>query len=43
VGRIATALDFHNQLTAAQLLLQIETSDASFRIELMRGFLAKNY
>lgn len=39
----SAALDFHNQLTASQLLLQIETGDASFRIEQMGKYLAKNY
>jgi len=39
----SAAFDFNNQLTAALLLLQIETSDASFRIDQAREFLAKNY
>lgn len=39
----SAAFDFHNQLTAAQLLLQIETGDATFRIEKLREYLAKNY
>ena len=39
----SAALDFRNQLTSAQLLLQIETRDSSFRIELLREYLAKNY
>ena len=39
----SSALDFHDQLTAAQLLLQIETGDASFRIDRLREYLAKNY
>jgi hypothetical protein len=39
----SAAFDFHNQLTAAQLLLEIETGDASFRIDLLREYLAKNY
>ena len=39
----SAAFDFHNQLTAAQLLLQIETGDASFRIDRLREYLAKNY
>ena len=45
VGKADTsaALDFHNQLTAAQLLLGIETGDASFRIDRLREYLAKNY
>jgi hypothetical protein len=39
----SAALDFGNQLTAAKLLLQIEAGDASFRIDRLREFLAKNY
>jgi hypothetical protein len=39
----SAAFDFHNQLIAAQLLLQIETADATFRIGQMRDYLAKNY
>jgi len=39
----SAAFDFNNQLTAAQLLLQIETGDASFRIDRLRSYLAKNY
>ena len=39
----SAALDFRNQLVAAQLLLQIETVDASFRIERLREYLARNY
>ncbi len=39
----SAALDFRNQLTAAQLLLQVETGDASYRIECLRKYLAKNY
>jgi hypothetical protein len=39
----SAALDFRNQLTSAQLLLQIETGDASFRIDRLREYLAKNY
>jgi len=39
----ASALDFRNQLISAQLLLQIETGDASFRIDQLREFLQKNY
>ena len=38
-----SALDFRNQLISAQLLLQIETGDASFRIDQLREFLRKNY
>jgi hypothetical protein len=39
----SAAFDFHNQLTAARLLLEIETGDARFRIERLRKYLAKNY
>jgi hypothetical protein len=39
----SAAFDFHNQLTAAQLLLQVETGDTSFRIDRLREYLAKNY
>jgi hypothetical protein len=39
----SAALDFHNQLSAAQLLLQVETGDAIFRLGRLREYLAKNY
>ena len=39
----SAAFDFHNQLTAAHLLLEIETGDASFRIVRLREYIAKNY
>lgn len=39
----SAALDFYNQLTTAQLLLQIETGDATFRLDELHGYLAKNY
>jgi hypothetical protein len=39
----SAALDFHNQLTAAQLLLEIETGDASYRLDHLRQYLAQNY
>jgi len=39
----SAAFDFHNQLAAARLLLQIETADAGFRIDRLREYLAKNY
>jgi hypothetical protein len=39
----SAAFDFHNQLAATQLLLQIETGDASFRIDRLREYLTKNY
>ncbi|HJX85878.1 MAG TPA: hypothetical protein VJ723_16175, partial [Candidatus Angelobacter sp.] len=37
------ALDFQNQLISTQLVLSIEMGDASFRVEQMQEFLAKNY
>jgi hypothetical protein len=37
------ALDFRNQLTTAQLLLQIEIGDAAFRLDHLREFLKKNF
>jgi hypothetical protein len=39
----SAAFDFHNQLTAAQLLLEVENGDASFRITRLREYLAKSY
>jgi hypothetical protein len=39
----SAAFDFNNQLIAAQLLLQMETGDATFRIDQLRKYLAKNY
>jgi hypothetical protein len=37
------ALDFRNQLTTAQLLLEIEIGDASFRLDQLKEFLGKNF
>jgi hypothetical protein len=37
------ALDFHNQLSTAQLLLGIEIGDASFRLEQLQDFMESNY
>jgi hypothetical protein len=37
------ALDFRNQLTSTQLLLGIESGDASFRLERLQAFLSFNY
>ena len=37
------ALDFRNQLTTAQLLLQIEIGDATFRLDRLQEFLGKNF
>jgi hypothetical protein len=39
----SAAFDFHNQLAATQLVLQIETADASFRIDHLREYLVKNF
>jgi hypothetical protein len=39
----SAAFDFRNQLATAQLLLQIETANASFRIDHLREYLARNY
>jgi hypothetical protein len=39
----SAAFDFRNQLTAAQLLLQVETGDATFRLARLREYLEKNY
>ena len=36
----SAAFDFHNQLTAARLLLEIESGDASFRLEQLKQYLA---
>jgi hypothetical protein len=36
-------LDFHNQLTSTQILLQIESGDAAFRLERLQEFLRTNY
>jgi glycosyltransferase involved in cell wall biosynthesis len=38
----SAALDFHNQLTASRLALEVETGDTSFRIDGLRAYLAKN-
>jgi hypothetical protein len=37
------AFDFRNQLATTQILLTIETSDSTFRLEHLRGFLSSNY
>lgn len=39
----SAALDFHNQLAVSELLLQIETGDATFRIAQVREYLSKNF
>jgi hypothetical protein len=37
------ALDFRNQLTSTQLLLEVEAGDASYRLDRLREFLNTNY
>lgn len=37
------ALDFRNQLTTAQLLLNLEIGDATFRLDNLREFLKRNF
>lgn len=37
------AIDFHNQLTSTQILLQIESGDATFRLQRLQDFLKTNY
>jgi hypothetical protein len=37
------AMDFRNQLTTAQLLLDIEIGDATFRLDRLKEFLGKNF
>jgi len=39
----SAAFDFHNQLAATQLMLQIETGDAAFRIGRLHEYLTRNY
>jgi len=39
----SAAVDFKNQLSAAQLLLRVEEGDASFRLARLRDWLAANY
>jgi hypothetical protein len=39
----SAALDFRNQLTSTQLLLGIETGDATYRRDRLEGFLSKNF
>jgi hypothetical protein len=37
------ALDFRNQLATAQLLLEVEIGDASFRLGLLKEFVGRNF
>jgi hypothetical protein len=39
----SAALDFRNQLIATQLLLGIETGDATYRRDRLQGFLGRNF
>jgi len=39
----SAAFDFNNQLSAAALLLRVETGDATFRLTTLKEFLAKNF
>ena len=39
----SAALDFRNQLTSTQLLLGIETGDATYRLDHLQGFLSRNF
>ncbi len=39
----SAALDFHNQLAAARLLLDVESGDAAFRLARLQEYLAKNF
>jgi hypothetical protein len=39
----SAALDFHNQLASTQILLGIETGDATYRLQLLQEFLGRNF
>jgi hypothetical protein len=39
----SAALDFHNQLASTQILLGIETGDATYRLQRLQEFLSKNF
>lgn len=39
----SAAIDFRNQLATAQLLLEVEIGDASFRFDELKEFLGKNF
>jgi hypothetical protein len=41
--KTTAALDFRNQLTTAQVLLEIEIGDASFRLDRLKEFLGTNF
>jgi hypothetical protein len=42
-GETTAALDFRNQLSTAQMLLEIEIGDAGFRLDELREFLGRNF
>jgi hypothetical protein len=42
-AQTTAALDFRNQLTSTQLLLGVETGDASYRLDRLRDFLRQNF
>jgi hypothetical protein len=39
----SAGLDFRNQLLSTQLLLSIETGDASYRLDRLQDFVSKNF
>jgi hypothetical protein len=39
----SSALDFSNQLISTQLLLEIESGDASYRLDRLKDFLSRNF
>ncbi len=39
----SAALDFRNQLTSTQILLEIETGDATYRRDRLQAFLSRNF
>lgn len=43
VADTTAAVDFRNQLTSTQLLLDVEIGDAGYRLDLLRDFLNQNF
>jgi hypothetical protein len=39
----SAALDFRNQLASTRLLLEVESGDASYRIQLLQEFISRNF
>ncbi len=39
----SAALDFHNQLASTQILLGIETGDATYRLQRLQEFLKQEF